>query len=153
MLLSILPTFLTNNGSHHRNRNYGLWLRRYRKLLQPLTSIANFTASSFNKYESGIGIMQTKKSKRAKIRSTHSPPCWIWKSQYLTSAIDPPINSSAQDIAAIWMPIVFLLRLLILDSSDKHAKTVSLHSDLTVYESKLLILISSVIEYQWVRWL
>ena len=28
------------------------------------------------------------------------------------------------------MPIVFLLRLLIFDTSDKHAKMVSLHSDL-----------------------
>ena len=52
----------------------------------------------------------------------------------------------AQEIAAIWMPIVFLLRLLILDSSDKHAKTVSLHSDLIVYESKLLIFISKIVE-------
>ena len=132
-----------NATSHHRNKNYGLWLRRYRKLLQPLTSIANFTASSFSKYESGIGIMQTKKSKRAKIRSTHSPPCWIWNSQYLISVIDPPINSSAQDIAVIWIPIVFLLRLLILDSSDKHASMVSLHSDLVIYMYKLLVRIKS----------
>ena len=76
--------------------------------------------------------MQKKKSKRANSRSSHSPPLWIWNRKYLKSTIVPPRNSSIQDINVIWIPILFLRRLLILDSSDKLANIVSLDSHLLV---------------------
>ena len=117
------------------------WLRWYKPLLQPFTSIANLTASSFNKYESGTRTIQTKKSKRANSRSSHSPPWWIWNRKYLRTAIVPPRNSSIQDITVIWMPILFLRRLLIFDSSDKLAKIVSLDSHLLVNQVIMLVLI------------
>ena len=130
--LSQVPPY-TYLNSYHKDHHSWLWFCRNRKLLQPFTSIANLIASSFSKYESGIGIMHTKKSKRAKSRSTHSPPYWVWNNQYLESAIPPPINSSNQDMTVTCIPIMFLLRRLILDSSVKDAKMVSLHSDLIVY--------------------
>ena len=106
-------------------------LRLNTKLLQPLTKMANFTVSLFKRYDNGTNTIQTKIPIRVNIRSIHSPSCLVWNSQYLDIASRPPKNSSIQEMAVIWIPIVFFLRLFILDSSDRLVRIVSLHSDLS----------------------